>query len=125
MKRPVLLPLVPLYAAGLALREIRLEHGWEKVRILWYPVISVGNVSAGGTGKTPTVIALARLLSDEEFRVDVLSRGYGRNSRDAARVRSNGTAEEFGDEPLLIARKTGAPVWVAAERYEAGNSADH
>jgi len=124
MKRPVLLPLVPLYAAGLALREIRLEHGWEKVRILWYPVISVGNLSAGGTGKTPTVIALARLLSDEEFRVDVLSRGYGRNSGEAACVRSNGTAEEFGDEPLLIARKTGVPVWVAAERYEAGNSAD-
>jgi tetraacyldisaccharide 4'-kinase len=124
MKRPLLLPLVPLYAAGLALREMRLEHGWEKVRILWYPVISVGNLSTGGSGKTPTVIALARLLSAEGFRVDVLSRGYGRDSGDAARVRSDGTAEEFGDEPLLIARKAGVPVWVGAERYEAGNSAD-
>src|SRR3954462_15282414 len=112
MKRPVLLPLVPLYAAGLALREIRLEHGWEKVRILWYPVISVGNLSTGGSGKTPTVIALARLLSDEGFHVDVLSRGYGRDSGDAARVRIDGSAEAFGDEPLLIARKAGVPVWV-------------
>lgn len=124
MKRPLLLPLVPLYAAGLALRELRLEHGWEKVRILWYPVISVGNLSTGGSGKTPTVIALAGLLGAEGFRVDVLSRGYGRDSNDPAPVRSNGSAEEFGDEPQLIARKAGVPVWVAAERYEAGNSAD-
>lgn len=125
MKRPLLLPLVPLYAAGVALRALRLERGWEKVRILWYPVISVGNLSTGGSGKTPLVIALAQLLSKEGFRIDVLSRGYGRESRGAARVRSDGSAEEFGDEPLLITRKTGLPVWVAAERYEAGQSADH
>lgn len=124
MKRPLLLPLVPLYAAALALREMRLEHGWEKVRILWYPVISVGNLSTGGSGKTPTVIALARLLLKEGFQVDVLSRGYRRESGKAARVRSDGRAEEFGDEPLLIARKAGVPVWVGAERYEAGSPAD-
>jgi tetraacyldisaccharide 4'-kinase len=125
MRRPLLLPLTPLYAAGLALREVRLERGWEKVRILWYPVVSVGNLSTGGSGKTPLVIALARLLGEEGFRVDVLSRGYGRESREAARVRSDGTAEEFGDEPLLIARKAGVPVWVASERYKAGELADH
>jgi tetraacyldisaccharide 4'-kinase len=125
MKRPLLLPLVPLYAAGIALREMRLAHGWEKVRILWYPVISVGNLSTGGSGKTPMVIALARLLGEEGFRVDVLSRGYGRKSRGAARVKSHGSAEEFGDEPLLIARRAGVPVWVGPERYEAGQSADH
>jgi len=125
MKRPLLLPLVPLYAAGLALREMRLEHGWERVHILWYPVISVGNLSTGGSGKTPLVIALARLLAAEGFRVDVLSRGYGRDSGEAARVSLEGTAEEYGDEPLLIARKTGAPVWVASNRYEAGTAADH
>ncbi len=124
MRRPLLLPLVPLYAAGVALREMRLEHGWEKVRILWYPVISVGNLSTGGSGKTPLVIALARLLSAEGCSVDVLSRGYGRKSSEAARVRTDGRAEEFGDEPLLIARKTGVPVWVGAERYEAGGLAD-
>jgi tetraacyldisaccharide 4'-kinase len=125
MRRPLLLPLVPLYAAAVALRELRLEHGWEKARILWYPVISVGNLSTGGSGKTPLVIALARLLQAEGFGVDVLSRGYGRKSSEAARVHPDGTAEEFGDEPLLIAQKTGVPVWVAAERYEAGTAADH
>lgn len=125
MRRPLLLPLVPLYAAGLALRELRLERGWEKPRILWYPVISVGNLSTGGSGKTPLVIALARLLQKEGFPVDVLSRGFGRQSSDAARVRLEGTADEFGDEPLLIAQKTGVPVWVASERYEAGDKADH
>ena len=124
MRRPLLLPLVPLYAAGVALREMRLEHGWEKVRILWYPVISVGNLSTGGSGKTPLVIALARLLRAEGFAVDVLSRGYGRKSSGAACVRTDGSAEEFGDEPLLIARKAGVPVWVGAERYEAGGLAD-
>lgn len=119
------MPFVPLYAAGLALREWRLERGWEKSRVLWYPVISVGNLSTGGSGKTPLVIALARLLQAEGFAVDVLSRGYGRKSSEATRVKEDGTAEEFGDEPLLIARKTGVPVWVGAERYEAGGLADH
>ena len=125
MKRPLLLPLVPLYAAGLALREWRLERGWEKVRILWYPVISVGNLSTGGSGKTPLVIALARVLCGEGFKVDVLSRGYGRRSTVPLRVESDGSADKFGDEPLLIARRAGAPVWVAAERFEAGTAADH
>jgi tetraacyldisaccharide 4'-kinase len=125
MKRPLLLPLVPLYEAGLALREVRLERGWERVRILWYPVISVGNLSTGGSGKTPLVIALARLLGGEGFRVDVLSRGYGRRSAVPLPVDPRGSADKFGDEPLLIARKAGVPVWVAAERYEAGTAADH
>jgi tetraacyldisaccharide 4'-kinase len=125
MKRPLLLPLVPLYAAGVALREMRLEHGWERVRILWYPVISVGNLSTGGSGKTPLVIALARLLRSEGFAIDVLSRGYGRRSAVPLAVDPGGSADKFGDEPLLIARKAEVPVWVAAERYEAGTAADH
>ena len=124
MKRPVLLPLIPLYAAGLALRELRLNRGWEPVRRLHYPVISIGNLSTGGSGKTPLTIKLARLLSARGFQVDVLSRGYGRNERKAARVPSNGAAEEFGDEPLLIAREAGVPVYVAAERYDAGQLAE-
>ena len=52
--------------------------------------------------------------------MDVLSRGYGRQSQRAARVDPDGTAEEFGDEPLLIARETGVPVYVAPQRYNAG-----
>lgn len=120
MKRPLLLPLVPLYAAGLELRELRLSRGWESIRRLVHPVISIGNLSTGGSGKTPLTIALARLLSARGFQVDVLSRGYGRQSREPMRVKPDGTAEEFGDEPLLIAREAGVPVYVAAERHAAG-----
>jgi tetraacyldisaccharide 4'-kinase len=124
MKRPLLLPLVPLYAAGLELRELRFSRGWESIRRLHHPVISIGNLSFGGSGKTPLTIALARLLSARGFHVDVLSRGYGRQSREPMRVTPNGTAEEFGDEPLLIARETAVPVYVAAERYDAGRLAE-
>ncbi|MGA7244789.1 MAG: tetraacyldisaccharide 4'-kinase [Terracidiphilus sp.] len=120
MKRPMLLPLVPLYAAGLALRELRLSRGWEPIRRLRYPVISIGNLSTGGSGKTPLTITLARLLSDRGFQVDVLSRGYGRRSAVPLHVDLNGSADQFGDEPLLIAREAGVPVYVAAERYDAG-----
>jgi tetraacyldisaccharide 4'-kinase len=111
---------VPLYAAGAALRARGL-----RVRRLGWPVVSVGNLSAGGAGKTPFTMALARLLTARGAQVDVLSRGYGRTAKDAARVRLDGEAAEFGDEPLLMARATGLPVYVAAERYEAGVLAEH
>src|SRR6185437_1620622 len=122
--RPALLPLVPLYRLGLGLRELRLRSGLEPVRRLRCAVVSVGSLSAGGAGKTPMTIALARALSARGLRVDVLSRGYGRRGKAAARVHPDGTAEDFGDEPLLIAREAGVPVYVAAQRYEAGLLAD-
>jgi tetraacyldisaccharide 4'-kinase len=124
MKRPLLLPLVPLYAAGLALREMRLKRGWEPVRRLRHPVISIGNLSTGGSGKTPLTIALARLLSARGLHVDVLSRGYGRSSVVPLCVDPSGSPDEYGDEPLLIAREAGAPVYVAPERYDAGQLAE-
>ncbi len=117
---PLLAPLVPLYRLGLALREFRLRTGLEPVSKLRWPVMSVGNLSTGGAGKTPLTIALAKALAQRGVPVDVLSRGYGRSSSGAARVDPDGSAEEFGDEPILIARATGAPVYVAARRYEAG-----
>jgi tetraacyldisaccharide 4'-kinase len=109
-----------LYAAGAALRDVRIGQGWETVRRLQWPVISVGNLSAGGAGKTPFTIALAQLLKHQGFHVDVLSRGYGRTGDEPMRVRTEGTAREFGDEPLLIARQTGVPVYVAPRRHDAG-----
>jgi tetraacyldisaccharide 4'-kinase len=124
MKRPWLTPLTPLYAAGVTLRNLRIEKGWETVRRLRWPVVSVGNLSTGGSGKTPLTIALAKLLIGNGFHVDVLSRGYGRRSRLAARVRMDGDAVEFGDEPLLMAREARVPVYVAAQRYEAGRLAE-
>jgi tetraacyldisaccharide 4'-kinase len=118
--RNLLLPLVPLYRLALTLRELRLGTRLEPVCRLHCPVVSIGNLSAGGAGKTPTVIALAQALMRRGLQVDVLSRGYGRESQLPARVGPDGTYDEFGDEPLLIARETGVPVYVAPLRYEAG-----
>jgi tetraacyldisaccharide 4'-kinase len=118
--RRLLLPLVPAYRLALVLRELGLRLRLEPVRRLKWPVISIGNLSTGGSGKTPLTIALAQALARRGFQVDVLSRGYGRQSQRPARVRPDGTAEEFGDEPLLIARETGVPVYVAGQRYQAG-----
>jgi tetraacyldisaccharide 4'-kinase len=116
--------LVPLYRLGLALRALRLDLGLERVEHLKWPVISVGNLSTGGTGKTPFTIALAKLMTKRGFQVDVLSRGYGRTEIDAARVAHDGKAESFGDEPLLILREAEVPVFVASQRFEAGKIAE-
>lgn len=122
--RRALAPLTPLYRLALAGREFRLRTGREPVRRLRRPVIAVGNLSTGGAGKTPLTIALAKALVQRGLQVDVLSRGYGRRERGAARVDPEGTAEQFGDEPLLIARAAGVPVYVAAQRFEAGQRSE-
>src|SRR5580658_4881069 len=119
-----MLPLVPLYAAGAALRMAALRIGLRPVRRLQWPVISVGNLSAGGTGKTPFTIALAKLLVRNGLHVDVLSRGYGRTDTAVMRVDPAGSAERFGDEPLLIANAAQVPVYVAAKRWLAGQLAE-
>ena len=120
MNRRWLAPLTPLYAAGVAWRNRRIDSGAEPVRRLRWPVIAIGNLSTGGSGKTPLTIALAKLLTARGFYVDVLSRGYGRRGRRPARVDPDGTALAFGDEPLVIAREAGAPVYVAGQRFGAG-----
>ena len=76
--RPLLWPLVPAYRLAVALREMQLRAGLKPVRRLHWPVVSVGNLSAGGAGKTPLVIALAKALTARGVCVAVLSRGYGR-----------------------------------------------
>jgi tetraacyldisaccharide 4'-kinase len=114
---PLLLaPLELLYRTLVEARNARLDR-LPPQRLRW-PVISVGNLSVGGAGKTPLVICLARLLAQEH--PDVLSRGYGRSGSTAERVDVQGSAERFGDEPLLIARSTGVPVFVGTSRYRAG-----
>jgi tetraacyldisaccharide 4'-kinase len=118
--RKLLAPLIPAYRLALWMREKRLGTTAEPVRRLRFPVISIGNLSTGGTGKTPLTIALAKALTSRGFSVDVLSRGYRRQSKLPARVAIEGPAEEYGDEPLLIAREAGVPVYVAPQRYDAG-----
>lgn len=122
--RGLLLPLTPLYRLGLALRELRLRSGLEPVRRLRFPVVSVGSLSAGGSGKTPFTITLTKALAQRGWYVDVLSRGYGRKNKAALRVDPDGAPIDFGDEPLLIAREAGVPVYVAPQRYKAGLMAE-
>lgn len=125
VRRPLLLPLVPLYGAAVAWKNRGFDHAPQRAQRLAWPVISVGSLSAGGAGKTPFLIALARLIASHLHReVDVLSRGYGRTSRDVLAVHPAGSAEQFGDEPLLIARALQCPVFVAAERASAGRMAE-
>ncbi len=88
------------------------------------PVVSVGNLSAGGSGKTPFVMLLGELLQSRGVKFDVLSRGYGRASRGVLLVDPAGLPQEFGDEPLLIARRLQVPVIVGEDRYEAGRFAE-
>ena len=120
MKRPMLLPLAPLFRAAVAAKNLAYDKGWATVLRLRGPVVSVGGLSVGGAGKTPLVIRLAQLLQGEGVRVDVLSRGYGRSNTSTQRVDPTGTANDFGDEPVLIARRTNVPVFVGASRFQAG-----
>ena len=124
MKRPLLLPLMPLYKAGVAARNLAFNRKWTKPDSLKWPVISVGSIVAGGAGKTPLVIRLAQLLQAEGFAVDVLSRGYGRSAISVERVNPGGSARQFGDEPILIARSAAVPVYVGGSRHDAGALAE-
>ena len=125
-RRPWALPLVPLYAAAIAAKERMRRAGWLAEKKLAAPVVSVGSLSAGGAGKTPVVIALAAMLQERGWGVDVLSRGYGRAGHGVEKVslEDADAAARFGDEPVLIARRAGVEVWVGADRFAAGVEAE-
>ena len=125
-RRPWARPLVPLYGAALAAKDLLRAAALVRERRLRWPVISIGSVSAGGAGKTPLTIALANLLSGRGWHVDVLSRGYRRAGRGVEWVdrRVPDAAQRFGDEPTLIAQRTEVPVWVGADRFRAGCAAE-
>jgi tetraacyldisaccharide 4'-kinase len=89
------------------------------------PVVSVGNLSVGGSGKTPFVILLGELLKSRGIKFDILSRGYGRQTKGVALVNPGGSSSDFGDEPLLMARRLGVPIIVGEERHEAGVFAEN
>ena len=114
--------LAGLYAAAVAVRNTMYDRALP-ARRLNAPVISVGNLSVGGSGKTPFVMLLGGLLKQRGMRVCVLSRGYGRKTTGARVVDPAGSPLEFGDEPLLIAQKLGVPVVVGEDRYAAGQLA--
>jgi tetraacyldisaccharide 4'-kinase len=113
-------PLSAIYGGVVGARNAFYDQGWLRSRSLSGSVISVGNLSTGGSGKTPFVILLGELLRARGIQFDVLSRGYGRMSRGVLLVDPGGLPRDFGDEPLLIAKRLQAPVVVGEDRYEAG-----
>ena len=117
-------PLCAVYGAVAGARNALYDRRWLRSRPLQGSVISVGNISTGGSGKTPFVILLGELLKARGTRFDVLSRGYGRQTRGVLLVDPGGLPRDFGDEPLLIARRLQAPVVVGEDRYEAGRFAE-
>jgi tetraacyldisaccharide 4'-kinase len=125
-RRPWARPLGPVYAAARAVKAGLRRLGVLRARTLQWPVVSIGSLSAGGAGKTPVVIALAKLLSEHGWQVDVLSRGYGRAGSRTEQVQPevSDAARRFGDEPVLIAQRTGVSVWVGANRASAGQHAE-
>jgi tetraacyldisaccharide 4'-kinase len=113
-----------IYGGVVGARNTLYDRRWLRSRSLQGAVISVGNLSAGGSGKTPFVILLGELLKARGIHFDVLSRGYGRKSRGVLLVEPGGLPRDFGDEPLLIARRLGVPVVVGEDRYQAGRFAE-
>ncbi len=117
-------PLSSLYGAVSGVRNALYDRGILRAQGLQGPVVSVGNLSTGGSGKTPFVILLGELLKSRGIKFDVLSRGYGRKSRGNLIVDPAGSPRDFGDEPLLIARRLQVPVVVGESRYQAGRLAE-
>lgn len=115
----LLWPASLLIRGLVAARRMAYQAGLLRSQHPGVPVIVVGNVVAGGAGKTPTVIAVVRHLQDRGLRPGVISRGYGRLGQDCREVKPDSTALMAGDEPLLVQRSTGAPVFVAARRIDA------
>lgn len=107
------------YGALVRIRRILYRLGVLKSERFPVAVVVVGNVVAGGAGKTPLVIALIRHLQAQDFRVGVVSRGYGRSGTETLEVAAQVPVASSGDEPALVKRATDAPVFVAPKRADA------
>ncbi|MDO5687475.1 MAG: tetraacyldisaccharide 4'-kinase [Neisseria sp.] len=115
----LLYPLSRLFQVVAGLRTALYRSGCLKSVRLNVPVIVVGNLHAGGVGKTPVTAALAQSLRQQGIRVGIVSRGYGRESQETLLVDVRGDAADYGDEPLLLAQKTGVPLAVGRDRAAA------
>jgi len=113
------LPLAGLYGVVSGLRRTLYRHGWLRARKLPVPVAVVGNIVAGGAGKTPLTIALVEGLRARGFKPGVVSRGYGGAARTPLLLDARPDPVVVGDEPALVRMRTGAPVAVGADRPDA------
>src|SRR3984893_11196644 len=113
-------PLSSLFGLGVRVRNALYDRSLARAQRLSGPVVRIGNLSVGGSGKTPFVLLLGELLQVRGLKFDILTRGYGRTTRGVALVDPAGSPRDFGDEPLLMARHLAVPVIVAEERYQAG-----
>jgi tetraacyldisaccharide 4'-kinase len=114
----ILMPLAGLYAIVIALRVAAYRTGLMRVHRLPVPVVIVGNITVGGTGKTPLVLWLCDFLHDRGFRPGIVSRGYGGKGGTSA-VRPDDDPALSGDEPVLLAQRSRAPVWIGRDRTAA------
>jgi len=112
--------LSSIFGVGVRARNALYDSGTVRARKLQGSVVSIGNLSVGGSGKTPFVLLLGELLTARGVKFDILSRGYGRKQRGVVRVDPGGSSRDFGDEPLLLSRRLSVPVIVGEHRYEAG-----
>lgn len=110
--------LVPLYQAAYQRSQKRGQDASVIFRSS-VPLIVVGNITAGGTGKTPLVIRLCQIAIEMNLKPGIASTGYGRQSRDTLVVEAGSDTRECGDEPVLLALRTGVPVVVASKRRKA------
>ncbi len=112
----LLIPFAWLFRLGVKIRRFLYTSDVLTRSHMPVPVIVVGNISVGGAGKTPLVLWLAGFLRDAGFRPGIISRGYGSNAAHARAVAANGSPADFSDEPLLLARRGGCPVWIGVDR---------
>ncbi|MBM4192049.1 MAG: tetraacyldisaccharide 4'-kinase [Gammaproteobacteria bacterium] len=117
-----LTPLAGLFALGTAARRFLFRRGWWRSYRARVPVVIIGNLSVGGTGKSPLVAALSTLLRSRGIKPGILTRGYGAAVRSPIRVTRDSQAAEVGDEPLMLATSTGVEVMVASDRAAGARS---
>lgn len=118
----VLIPVSWIFGLLTWLRRLGYESGILKSHALSVPVIIVGNINMGGSGKTPVVMWLVEQLKKNGYSPAVISRGYGGNSTTTTQVKQDSLATEVGDEPLLISKRCGCPVWIGANRVQVGRA---